>query len=156
MSWEAIGALGELVGAVAVVATLLYLAAQIRQNNASQRVAAKLEMTRQFAEFIDFLVLNPELESIHDRGVAGEMLTAAEKTTFGRMMAKATWYMAAMHFQYRIQNLGDGDWEEFRSLIAYYCSMPGFQTFWKTRERAHGPEFLEYIDEEIDRQTREA
>ena len=32
MSWEAIGAVGEVVGAVAVLATLLYLAVQIRQN----------------------------------------------------------------------------------------------------------------------------
>jgi hypothetical protein len=30
MNWEAIGAIGEIVGAVAVVATLIYLANQIR------------------------------------------------------------------------------------------------------------------------------
>jgi len=33
MEWEAIGAIGELAGAAAVVATLIYLSAQIRQNN---------------------------------------------------------------------------------------------------------------------------
>ena len=32
MNWEAIGAVGEVVGAIAVVATLVYLATQIRQN----------------------------------------------------------------------------------------------------------------------------
>ena len=32
MNWEAIGAVGEVVGAVAVLVTLLYLAMQIRQN----------------------------------------------------------------------------------------------------------------------------
>ncbi|MDH3379233.1 MAG: hypothetical protein OEQ39_20095 [Gammaproteobacteria bacterium] len=32
MNWEAIGAIGEVVGALAVIATLLYLAVQIRQN----------------------------------------------------------------------------------------------------------------------------
>ena len=32
MNWEAVGAIGEVVGAVAVIATLLYLAIQIRQN----------------------------------------------------------------------------------------------------------------------------
>jgi hypothetical protein len=153
MSWDAIGAVGEIVGALAVVATLLYLAAQIRQNNASQRVAAKQEMTRQFADFVDFLVLNPELESLHDRGVAGDELTAQETATFTRMMAKASWYMAVMHFQYRVQELDVGDWEESRSLIAYYCSTPGFQKFWRNRERAHGPEFLEYVDNEISKQT---
>lgn len=149
MNWEAIGAIGELVGAVAVVTTLLYLAAQIRQNNSSQRVAAKLEMTRQFADFIDLLVLNPELAAIHDRGLAGEELTKEEFSSFSRMLAKATWYFSVMHFQYRVQSLEEGDWEESRSLIAFYCSTPGYQKFWLSRERAHGPEFLQYVDNEI-------
>jgi len=34
MHWEAIGAIGEVVGAAAVVATLIYLARQVRQSNA--------------------------------------------------------------------------------------------------------------------------
>jgi hypothetical protein len=37
MNWEAIGAVGETVGAVAVVVTLIYLAVQIRQSNSQQR-----------------------------------------------------------------------------------------------------------------------
>jgi hypothetical protein len=32
MNWEAIGAIGEILGAVAVVATLGYLATQIKQS----------------------------------------------------------------------------------------------------------------------------
>ena len=32
MNWEAVGATGEVVGAVAVLITLVYFAAQIRQN----------------------------------------------------------------------------------------------------------------------------
>ncbi len=150
MNWESIGAISEFVGAAAVVATLLYLAAQIRQTNANQRVAAKQEMTRQFAEFIDFMVLNPHLASIHDRGLAGEDLNPEESIIFSRIMAKATWYFSTMHFQYRIQSLEQGDWEESRSLIAFYCSSPGFQRFWTTRARAHGKEFLDYVDGEID------
>jgi len=33
MSWEAIGALGELVGAISVLLTLLYRAKQIKENS---------------------------------------------------------------------------------------------------------------------------
>jgi hypothetical protein len=39
MNWEAIGAIGEAVGAVAVVASLVYLAVQIRQNTKSVQAA---------------------------------------------------------------------------------------------------------------------
>ena len=34
MNWDAVGAIAEALGAVGVIATLLYLASQIRQNNA--------------------------------------------------------------------------------------------------------------------------
>jgi hypothetical protein len=37
MNWEAVGALGEIVGALAVLVTLVYLATQIRQNTAQQK-----------------------------------------------------------------------------------------------------------------------
>ena len=100
--------------------------------------------------------MNPEIESLHDRGIAGEELSEAESVTFNRIMAKAAWYMAVMHFQYHEQDLNEGDWEESRSLIAFYCSTPGFQKFWKARNRAHGPEFLKYVDEEISNYSGDA
>ncbi len=43
MSWEALGALGEIVGAVAVVGTLLYLAIQIRQVKAELHLSSLRE-----------------------------------------------------------------------------------------------------------------
>jgi len=38
MNWEAVGAISELVGAIAVLVSLLYLASQIRQGTATTRV----------------------------------------------------------------------------------------------------------------------
>ncbi len=35
MNWEAIGAIGEIIGAAGVIVTLVYLAVQIRQNTAA-------------------------------------------------------------------------------------------------------------------------
>ena len=44
MNWDAIGAMGEWAGAVAVVVTLFYLAMQVRQSN----VVALAEAERDF------------------------------------------------------------------------------------------------------------
>jgi hypothetical protein len=40
MNWEALGAIGEIVGAVAVVVTLGYLAVQIRQNTRTLKLGS--------------------------------------------------------------------------------------------------------------------
>ena len=43
MNWESLGAIGEIVAAVAVVATLGYLAVQILQNVAQVRIRAEVK-----------------------------------------------------------------------------------------------------------------
>ena len=40
MDWEAIGAVGEIVGAAGVLVTLAYLATQIKLSRQSDRIAA--------------------------------------------------------------------------------------------------------------------
>jgi len=44
MNWETIGSISELVGAIAVLATLIYLAMQIRQN--AQSIDRQTEIAR--------------------------------------------------------------------------------------------------------------
>ena len=55
MNWEALGALGEIAGAAAVIVTLAYLSVQIRQNTKASRVAAvqaASENSSRFSELI--------------------------------------------------------------------------------------------------------
>ena len=78
MNWDMIGAIAELVGALAVVLTLAYLALQVKQSNLAGSVSAKQEMTRQFADYSDLLLQNPILHSVYIRGLDGEELDATE------------------------------------------------------------------------------
>ena len=65
MNWEAISAVGEIVGAIAVVASLIYLAIQVRQSKASGEREAAFEMIRSFqtVEFSKMLQLSFEVPS---------------------------------------------------------------------------------------------
>ena len=44
MNWEAVGAIGEVVGALGVIATLLYLAIQIRRSTAQARSDSHIKL----------------------------------------------------------------------------------------------------------------
>ena len=46
MNWEAIGAFGEVLGALAVFLTLIYLAVQVRQHTKSMEESRKVELSR--------------------------------------------------------------------------------------------------------------
>ncbi len=55
MNWEAIGAIGEIAGAIGVIVTLMYLAIQLRQNTNASQVAAiqsSMENSARFSELI--------------------------------------------------------------------------------------------------------
>tara|TARA_R110002073_G_scaffold54154_2_gene139478 strand:+ start:85 stop:588 length:504 start_codon:yes stop_codon:yes gene_type:complete len=75
MNWDAISAIGETIGAVAVVISLLYLAVQIRQNtNHIKSNIAATELSafeRNIASgnrVREFFLLNPELLELYMKG----------------------------------------------------------------------------------------
>ena len=64
MNWEAMGATGEIVGAIAVVVTLLYLATQIRRSNELSRFNAAKEIMNQFNDLNRMVVVDSELRQL--------------------------------------------------------------------------------------------
>lgn len=71
MNWDAIGATGEWAGAAAVIATLIYLALQIRQTNnisrfsAAERLMARFdELNKMFASDSDLLEVLLKVEPL--------------------------------------------------------------------------------------------
>ena len=149
MNWEAVGAIGEFVGALAVVLTLGYLALQVRQNNTGMRVAAKLEITKQFGDYTDLLLLNPDLFLINRKGIQGEQLDEIEAEKFNIMLARATWSFSSMHFQMQAQSLSSEEWLESKVLIDTYCSLPGYRKYWEVNSYRFSTSFVEYIDERM-------
>ena len=68
MNWDLIGATGEWAGAIVVVATLFYLARQIRQNTETSRDIAVQTAVSDFAHGTDELNRDPELVRIWFEG----------------------------------------------------------------------------------------
>ena len=60
MNWDALGAIAELLGAIAVLLTLVYLAIQLRQNNAFAQAQAMQARTDTQINMISFVMSNPK------------------------------------------------------------------------------------------------
>jgi hypothetical protein len=68
MNWEAIGAVGEILGAAGVILTLAYLALQLRQNTKAMQSTAELEAARHWSEQNIRAALDPDITRIMDVG----------------------------------------------------------------------------------------
>jgi|GEM_PF-674941 len=84
MNWEAIGAIGEIIGAIAVVATLLYLAKETHTNTKAVVAASSRASNLGHAECDERLAKDPTLASLIVRSSQPAMpdFDEAEWTSF--------------------------------------------------------------------------
>ena len=151
MNWDALGAIGESIGAAGVIASLLYLAVQVRANTRAAAVEAKLESTRLLTEFTDQLIRSPELNDLLLRGRKSlDSLSPDEYYRFSNMCLKAFWYFSAGYFQFRKGTLRETDWFEIQAVVQFWIRSDGGQDWWAKVGRAmYGPDFIAYIESEI-------
>ena len=71
MNWEAFGALAEMLGALGVIATLWYLANQIREQTRDSRLAATRALSAELRSLQNDLAHNAELHEIFRKGLKG-------------------------------------------------------------------------------------
>jgi len=67
MNWDAIGAVGEILGAIAVIATLVYLARQIRHSVSLARAEQNQSVMELYTGWNDLIVSNPDVAAILGR-----------------------------------------------------------------------------------------
>ena len=153
MDWEAVTAIGQVLGALGVIASLIYLAAQVRQNNRASSVAAKLASTQLLSRFVDSLIADPQLMDVWIRGRENfEALDRDDHMRFSNMCLKAFWFFSAAHYQLRVKTLQEDDWTEFYSVICFWLDGKGVRTWWdKTGRTRFGKSFASFIDAEIAR-----
>ena len=151
MNWDAVGAVADAVGAAGVIASLLYLAVQVRGSTRASAVESKLQSTRMLHHFVDSLIGTPELNDLFLRGLADlDSLSESDYYRFSNMSLKAFWFLSAGHFQFRMGTLSADDWHELRAVLHYWIRRPGCQSWWaKLGRDSFGAEFRKFIDDEI-------
>ncbi|MDH5311032.1 MAG: hypothetical protein OEY08_13845 [Gammaproteobacteria bacterium] len=147
MNLESLANLGEIVGAAAVVASLLYLAVQVRQGTRAQRTENYARALDRLSAVQSALGQDPELSLIYSRGVQDpSRLTALEKIRF-------TWtaYEAFDAFEFMFQThqtgeLPDEVWRRWSTTIAWWLSFPGVQVWWQHRPAGFTDSFTQYVE----------
>ena len=75
MNWDAIGAIGEIVGALAVLATLIYLAIQVRQNSVLQRAQTHQQLAHDRTLNIQMMIQNRDVRDAAAKAQFGKPFT---------------------------------------------------------------------------------
>ena len=150
MNWEAIGAVGELIGGLAVIATLIYLAVQIRQNTAmitAQTVQASVDATQRT---LLFRAEHGALRAILRKARDDEELTRDEFEMLASYLQAAF-----MNFQARLQHNARGLFDEsvnesYENILEDYLETPYVRRWWAFARALYGDEFRAHCDEIVE------
>ena len=150
MTLENLGNLGEFIGSIAVLASLLYLALQVRQATKWQRHAAALdrataltspffassELPTVLAKIMAVDGLQPMTKALVER----YDLTPEEATLWWRHLV-LIWM--GIEADYSLT----GESQEMESAIRYLMTFPDNQVFWEHHGMAvTGADFREYVE----------
>lgn len=147
MTIQELGSLGELVAAIATVATLIYLALQIRHNTQATRAGSFHAISDSMNHVNVAVAQNPSLARIWVAGsVDRSALTEEERHQYDLVLLSYFHVFETMHYQARV---GAGEKNllvaEERSLAAL-LSTPGVREWWAENPYAFGPEFRSYLE----------
>ena len=149
VNWEAVGAIGEIVGALGVVATLGYLAIQIRQNSAVVRASTRQAISTTQSEIGYRLTQDAELRS------AALQFTNIESTVPETELA-AHFYLRGLlrtyenqYHQYVDGTFDESIWTGYRNSMAQNFESPAFRGFWETHRRLYSLEFAAFVESDL-------
>jgi hypothetical protein len=139
VNWEAIGTGAEVVGAAAVVVSLVYLAVQIRQNTRqaeeqgrAQRFSALGVLFDNWRNFRTNIISDPRVANIWRRGNEDpNQLDGDERVVFDFLMLDLLWGFAANWMVGVDEGLGSYLRDDIADNLLLYAS-PGFRVWWQT------------------------
>jgi hypothetical protein len=159
ISWQDLGAIGDFVGGIAVVVSLIYVGFQIRQNsrhieqNSRQIQASSYHATNDaFYRWFSVLAENADLASLWRRALAGVPLNEEEITRVHSMLAMIFLSFENFFEQYRLGAVSRNTLEVSRMDITDLLSRPVAQAWWQRyAPRILTPEFRAAIEALVSR-----
>jgi len=148
MNWDAISAISQLVGSIAVVVSVLYLAVQLRSSTRVARVAAMDAAAAALRDVTKPFMENAELARIWRTGL--ENLQALSPDDQARFFHAAHQFLKALetiHYHYVYGLLDTQLWAGWRDLLHHYIACPGIQFYLNRRNAVFSERFRNFISE---------
>ena len=146
MNWEAIGAAGETIGAMTVLITLIYLARQMKQNNALMREQASYNMLQNQLSYYDGMAREPRLVNIvYDIPESDLEATERAKAESPATAAFFRWPWASLRTQEAILSEEELPIAGFRR----EWDRAKFLPHWQEQKYMLHPEFVSFVERNI-------
>ena len=148
MNWEAISAISQLGGSIAVVVSVLYLAVQLRSSTRVAKVAAMDAAAAALRDVTKPLMENAELSRLWRAGLENlETLSAEDQARFFHAAHQFLKALETIHYHYVYGLLDPQLWAGWRELLHHYVASPGINYYLTRRSPVFSERFRKFISE---------
>jgi hypothetical protein len=146
LNWEAIAAGAELLGAIGVIGSLVYLAGQVRSSGNQARQAAIQSVVNKMSTVWNQLAV----ESTGDLWVRGSrgistLENETERVRFSAFLFSVFQPYEELYHYWRGGLVDDWTWESMSSVCQGLMGTPGFEDWWDVRGDWFSAEFQMYV-----------
>ena len=147
ISLQTLADLGELVGGLGVVVSLVYLALQVRQNTQSLRTENYGRALDRISAMQSQLSRDTELSRFFAKGVVDvSQLTPIERIRFTWALYEAFGAFEFMFDAARTGALPEAVWMRWSPTVAWWLSQPGVKSWWVHRPVPFSPQFSSFVE----------
>ncbi len=140
-------AAAQIVGVVLVLASLVFVGLQMRQNTKAVRASTSQAHAASYQDLVGRVYESAELTEIWTKGfTTPEALSDNERMRFLLIMAATFRFWDATFNQYRDGQLPEAHWKSMERMILDGGLTPGVKMFWELRKSTLSPEFRAWYD----------
>jgi hypothetical protein len=151
MNWDAIGAIGENIGAIAVVASVIYLATQIKRQTTESKLAATRDLSAKRVDTMKSVLNDEGVAEIYLRAIRDyESLKGAD-----RIRASSLFHIWARNSEQEFIHMGTGHADDpYLESVDHVMSngivvARGFRQWWQTTGQGFNKDFQDHVNELI-------
>ena len=147
MTISDLGSIGEFIGSIAVLVTLVYLAYQIRQSRALLLSNAYQARTDAVTSISLAMAQDASLTNLLDRANSGEDLSDDEQLRCAAFVGIAFRNFENNHFQHQLGLLTEEHFEASEvALRGIFTSMPIYLQEWSVQKIQYRKSYVELVD----------
>lgn len=145
MNWDAIGAGAEVIGAVSVLVTLIYLAVQIRQSNSLAEAESQREL----------LTANTFAPLVSDPRLTAEFIACLNRYDEQDSEVKTRFYFLFVNFHLQMESVFRMNQKgliaelSYKGWLTWYNGLintPGGAAWWRESSGAFAPDLVDELD----------
>ena len=140
-------------GAIATVATLIYLSLQLRQNSASIRATAEIEGSRQLAQFVARISADANMKRIYDLIANEEELSLDDDRDYSWLLAELFHMSEGIFIQFRKGLLSADIWNEYELLAVGMLQSEVARRWWTEVAPPFSESFRSHIEDRLESGT---